>query len=176
MRMEFLAAGLLILAGLVWLLGLWLRKRAGLPEGELLYSDSDYWQKVPKPLYDSDLELVGKPDYLLRKNGGSLVPVELKSANAPEKPWDSNIIQLAAYCYLVENNFGVRPTHGLIQYKDKSFKIPYTEELEARLIDIIAEMRQVERVCAAGYTPHRSHNNKARCGGCGYAGICDQKL
>lgn len=163
---------LLVLGLLLWLFSRRQRKSTGVPEGNLLYTDSSYWQTLPKPLYDSELELVGKPDYVVKDAKGWVVPVELKSGNAPAYPWDSHVMQLAAYCHLVESHFGQRPPHGIIRYQNKSFTVSYTQELESRLCAVINEMRQVERAQSA----QRSHNQAARCRGCGYAQICDQSL
>ena len=68
MKPIYWAILLLALGLVVWLFSRRQRKSSGLPEGELLYSDSDYWQSLPKPLYDPTLQLVGKPDYVV-KNG-----------------------------------------------------------------------------------------------------------
>jgi CRISPR-associated exonuclease Cas4 len=163
---------LLILGLLLWLLSRRQRKTTGLPAGDLLYTDSNYWQTLPKPLYDPVLELVGKPDYVVKEKTGMVVPVELKSGTAPSYPWDSHIMQLAAYCYLVEKNFGQRPPHGIIRYQNKSFTISYTSDLETKLLALIKEIRIVERTQLAP----RSHNQPARCRACGYHQICDQSL
>ena len=45
------------------------RMEAGLPGGRIIYSDTRGWGKVEKPLYYSELELTGKPDYLIEQNG-----------------------------------------------------------------------------------------------------------
>jgi CRISPR-associated exonuclease Cas4 len=76
------------------------RKEAGLPGGRIIYTDTRGWGKVEKPLFYPALELTGKPDYLVEKNG-QIIPVEVKSGRAPEAPYDSHIYQLAAYCILV---------------------------------------------------------------------------
>ena len=172
MKPLYWAILLLALGLLVWLISRRQRKRTGLPGGALVYSDSGYMQAVPKPLYDPELELVGKPDYLLRIDQGVVVPVELKSGRAPNFPWDSHVVQLAAYCHLVERNFGDRPPYGLIQYQDKSFRLPYTEEQEQRLRALVNEMRQAER----RMTANRSHQSAARCRGCGFSQMCDQRI
>ncbi|MCZ2120790.1 MAG: PD-(D/E)XK nuclease family protein, partial [Anaerolineales bacterium] len=77
------------------------RKSAGLPGGRVVYTDTHGWGKVEKPLFYAALDLTGKPDYLIEKNG-QLIPVEVKSGRAPEAPYDSHIFQLASYCLLVE--------------------------------------------------------------------------
>lgn len=172
MRPVHWAMLLLVLGLLLWFISSRQRKSSGLPEGELLYSDSDYWQVLPKPLYDPELELVGKPDYVIKDENGRVIPIELKSGTAPGYPWDSHIIQLAAYCHLVEHHFGQRPSYGIIQYQNKSFTIYYTKELESKLHSVIAQIRQVEQSQSA----QRSHNSPSRCHGCGYAYLCDQKI
>ncbi|MDD2521372.1 MAG: Dna2/Cas4 domain-containing protein [Anaerolineaceae bacterium] len=172
MRPIHWALLLLVLGILLWLLSRRQRKSSGLPDGALLYADSDYWQTLPKPLYDAELQLVGKPDYVIKDARGMVIPVELKSGAAPTRPWDSHIIQLAAYCRLIEKNFAQRPPYGIIRYQNKSFTIDYTDELETRLIALIAQMRQVEQDNCA----NRSHKQPARCRSCGYAQICDQRL
>ena len=172
MKPAYWAVLLLVLGLLLWLLSRRQRKSSGLPAGDLLYTDSNYWQTLPKPLYDPALELVGKPDYVVKDKNGMVVPVELKSGNAPAYPWDSHIMQLAAYCYLVERNFGQRPLHGIIRYQNKSFTIPYTSVLETNLLALIKEIRVAERTQSVP----RSHNQPARCRACGYLQICDENL
>lgn len=172
MKPIYWAILLLALGVVVWLISRRQRKSSGLPEGELLYSDSDYWQSLPKPLYDPTLQLVGKPDYVVKNGDGFVIPVELKSGNSPPYPWDSHIMQLAAYCRLVETHFGQRPPFGIIRYSNKSFTILYTDEMESKLMVLIDEMRAAERKKNA----QRSHNQPARCRSCGYFQICDQRL
>jgi len=149
-----------------------LRESSGLPDGEIVYSDRETWQEVPKPLLDDDLGLVGKPDYLVRTAEGEIVPVELKSSRAPAEPREGHMMQLAVYCALVEYNYGVRPSHGIIQYADKSFAVDYTDELEEDLLDLIADMRQDLYAGDVG----RSHENGRRCAACGVREVCDQRL
>jgi len=147
------------------------RKAAGLPSGRVVYSDTSQWGKVEQPLYDSALGLTGKPDYLVEQNG-ALLPVEVKSGWAPPAPREGHLYQLAAYCLLVERTTGVRPPYGLIHYRNRTFAVDYTPELEARLTALLAEIHRQERVAAV----HRSHTEPARCAACGYRSICDEKL
>ncbi|MEZ4516770.1 MAG: hypothetical protein R3C44_08005 [Chloroflexota bacterium] len=60
---------------------------------------------------------------------------------APTRPWEGQILQLAAYCLLVEENYGVQPPYGILQYKDRAFAIEYTDELEDDLLLLLDEMR-----------------------------------
>jgi CRISPR-associated exonuclease Cas4 len=157
------------------------RRRSGLPGGHVIYTDTRGWGPVEKPLYDAALNLTGKPDYLVEKNN-TIIPVEVKSAAVPPAPYDSHIYQVAAYCYLVEHSLGKRPPYGILHYTGrlssrtrlstgKSYAIDYTHKLEEALLDLVAEMRSQERSEC-----NRSHDNPARCKGCGYRSICDQKL
>ena len=110
---DWLWIGLLVLAAAV--LFLWSarkRRQTGLPTGKIVYADTDAWQKLPAPLYDPSLRLTGKPDYVVDIGGGVRVPVEVKSAPAPAEPYDSHVMQLAAYCLLLERSSGKRPPYG----------------------------------------------------------------
>ena len=169
--MIILAAVLFLLAVLVlWLAGRG-QKAGGLPHGRVVYTDTSAWGRVEKPLYDSALHLTGRPDYLLRRKGVE-IPVEVKSGWAPESPYPGHIYQLAAYCLLAARTFSQRPPYGLIHYRNRTFAIDYTAEMEAHLIDLITEMRQDE----SRRELDRSHDDAARCAACGYRGICDQRL
>jgi CRISPR-associated exonuclease Cas4 len=166
------AALVLVILALVFL---WLssrqRKQAGLPGGRIIYTDTRAWGEVEKPLYDSQLGLTGKPDYLVEQNG-QVIPVEVKSGRAPDAPYDSHIYQVAAYCLLVQRGMGKRPPYGIIHYNDRDFAVDYTPELENELLDILAEMRRDETRTSVA----RSHENPARCNRCGFRDLCDQKL
>jgi len=147
------------------------RRQAGLPGGRVIYSDTRGWGAVERPLYDHSLGLAGKPDYLVRQ-GGSIIPVEVKSRRAPEAPYDAHIFQLASYCLLVEKNYHVRPPYGILHYNDRDFAIDYTPELEFALMDLLADMRRDERKDEVD----RSHEQATRCTRCGFRNLCDQSL
>ena len=147
------------------------RRASGLPGGRIIYTDTRGWGKVEKPLYDSEVGLTGKPDYLVEKNG-KYIPIEVKSGRTPEAPYDSHIFQLASYCYLVYRTFGKRPPYGIIHYPGRDFAIDYTEELESNLLDILANMRIDERRSVV----RRSHDQESRCRRCGYRAVCDEKI
>jgi len=164
-----------LLLFLIALVFLWLssrqRKGAGLPGGRIIYTDTRAWGEVEKPLYDPQLGLTGKPDYLVEQNG-QILPVEVKSGRAPDAPYDSHIFQVAAYCLLVQRGLGKRPPYGIIHYTDRDFAVDYTPELESRLLDVLAEMRRDEVRTGVA----RSHEIPARCQRCGFRDLCDQKL
>jgi CRISPR-associated exonuclease Cas4 len=162
---------LLVLAvGLLWLAGRQ-KKATGLPGGWIIYTDTRAWGAVEKPLYDSQLDLTGKPDYLVNQ-GEAIIPVEFKSSRAPAEPYDSHIFQLAAYCWLVEKTYDRRPPYGILHYSGRTFAIDYTAQLEATLKENIAQIRIQERHGEADC----SHNLPERCSRCSYRNHCDQRL
>lgn len=167
-----LAAALFLLAFAAFYYAATLRQESGLPAGKVIYNDSGGWFAHHENLYDPALRLVGKPDYLVDEPDGTLTPVELKSMAAPREPYEGHIMQLAAYCLLVERRYGRRPRYGIIQYKDRAFAIDYTEALEEMLIDLIGDMRDDL------YEPDvpRSHEDWPRCAGCALRAACDQSL
>jgi CRISPR-associated exonuclease Cas4 len=153
------------------------RKRSGgIPGGRVIYTDTRSWGPVEKPLFDPITGLAGKPDYLVEK-GEQIIPVEVKSSRVIDSPLDSHIYQLAAYCLLVHRVMEKRPPYGILHYPrstktGRTYAIDYTPQLEAALLDLLGEMRQQER----RRDIKRSHELAARCSGCGYRSICDQRL
>ena len=169
--MLYLSLALLFFALLLFWLSHRQRSKTGLPGGRIIYTDTGQWGRVEKPLYDAEMHLTGKPDYLVERNG-KIIPVEVKSGNAPEAPYDSHIYQLASYCYLVHKTWGKRPPYGIIHYRNRDFAIDYTPALESALLEILAEMRRDARRKKVDC----SHQSAARCRSCGYRKICDQRL
>ncbi|MFZ1403829.1 MAG: PD-(D/E)XK nuclease family protein [Anaerolineae bacterium] len=182
---------LLLIAFLVALLaGWWLlrlgnqvRAASGLPSGEVVYSDTGAWQRQERPLISRQFGLVGKPDYLVAA-GAAPVPVEVKSGRRPAQPYPGHILQLAAYCLLVEETWHVAPAFGLLHYAGRpgagqgasgdpvTLRIPYTPALKAQLLEILSAMRADRQSVNVA----RSHEEAVRCQHCGLAHACDEKL
>jgi CRISPR-associated exonuclease Cas4 len=175
MSWGILFFGLLGLA----LAALWLARKSraatGLPAGQLVYADTTRWRPVERPLFSRAHRLAGRPDYLVQQ-GRDLIPVEVKSGRAPPGgPYESHILQLAAYCLLVEQAYDRRPPRGIILYADaadQAYQIDYTSALEESLLTHLDEMRWT---LAEGNAP-RDHSQAARCRACGYRESCDQSL
>lgn len=165
-------AVLVIAVGLICLVvAARLYRRSGLPRGRVVYADVGRWERCESPLYDPTLGLTGRPDYLVRQRK-RVIPVEVKSG-APEQPYRGHILQLAAYCALVEASYGVRPPYGLIHYpQGETFSLPYTAELEEELLGVLDEMR--EALKAEDLPPN--HRDPARCRACGHAEHCGYRL
>lgn len=169
----------MIALALVLLLGgailLWLarrlRVRSGLPTGRVVAADVGPWRRLDRPLFSRRYRLTGRPDYIVA-DGADLIPVEVKSARAPARPYASHVLQLAAYCLLVAETSGRRPPYGLLRYADHTFRIPYTRELEEQLMGVLEAMQDD---LAAGDAPRR-HRDLHRCAACGYREVCDEAL
>ena len=172
-EMWWLVLLLFALALALLLLSLRERKKSRLPQALVVYADTDLWQKVPSPLLDQQLGLVGKPDYIMKTRQGHLIPVEVKTGHTPETPYDSHRLQLMAYGVLIQSNYGQTLEYGLLHYPEKDFKVDFTPELETWLMETLGDIRRIEMENTA---PARSHASSARCRSCGYRGICDQKI
>lgn len=147
------------------------RETTGLPGGEVIYTDTRSWGAVETPMYDAKLGLSGRPDYIVRQ-GKMVIPVEVKSSHVSAAPYDSHIFQLAAYCFLVWREHGVRPSHGILHYPNRTYRIDFTSQLEGELIELVTEMRTKGHLRKI----NRSHESERRCNQCGYRSTCDQRL
>lgn len=169
---PILAAILLGALGVVLLvLGRRARRETGLPAGEVVYSDTSGWQRVEEPLISRRHGLVGRPDYLVKvreKGQDHTIPVEVKSRKCPPAPDEGHVLQLAAYCLLVEEQFNATPPYGLLRYADATLKIPFTESLRLAVLQAADAIRNSRRA------PDmlRNHTEVGRCRRCGYLAGC----
>lgn len=114
----------------------------------------------------------GKPDVILRIDG-QLVPVEVKTGRVPRGPLFSHIMQLAAYCLLLEDTQGSPPQYGILQYGSKlRHEIDYTEELRGMLLDKLDEMREA----LSTQEVHRNHIRPGKCASCSRREGCAERL
>lgn len=165
-----LGLALLLLALLAWLWGLRMRRQTGLPWAPTLYQDVS-GSRLEQPLFARRIGLVGKPDYLLDLRGRT-IPVEVKPGRRAPQPYESDLMQLAAYCLLVEETSGVAPPYGLLRYAERTFRLDYTERVRDEVLSLIDDMRAALDApdCA------RSHDEPRRCRGCGFVEQCDDAL
>jgi len=136
----------------------------------LIYSDAR--GRTPKGVERSKLlravkkGLTGKPDMIYRRVfGRGLMPVELKSGSIKDAnaPHDGDLLQLAAYFVLIEENFGVRPRYGRIIYADAAFRVRNTRALRTRLADTLTRMRRMLEQGADNETPNASYASCRYC-------------
>jgi CRISPR-associated exonuclease Cas4 len=161
----------IIAACFLFFLAFFQRRKAGIPAGQVIYTDSSQWRKVEKPLFDGEIRLTGKPDYLVH-HGKQVIPIEVKSGRAPHQPSPWHVSQLAAYCLLVKSEYGTQPSHGILHYNDRTIALNFTSSLEKSTLAIIQEMQQP----FSQIHTERSHHDRYRCRQCGYRSICDQAL
>jgi hypothetical protein len=110
-----LAIALAVVLALAYLL--WRGAQGGqAPDGharrEVVYQDTAD-REASRPLYAARYGLAGKPDYILRRREG-LIPVEVKPGRRAHSPFQADVMQLAAYCLLVEESSGQAPPYGLL--------------------------------------------------------------
>jgi CRISPR-associated exonuclease Cas4 len=166
LAVAVLALGL----GLLW----WARRtqrRTELPAGDVVYSDTGIEQAVLKPLVSRRYGLVGKPDYLVEVVQGGrrlVVPLEVKSRKRPAAALEGHVLQLATYCLLVEEVYGVRPPHGYLRYADTTVEVSFSNELRRAVIDAAAAIRKARKQGNV----RRSHQDTGRCARCGYIESC----
>ena len=108
-------------------------------------------------LYSETLNLVGRPDYLIRENE-KIIPVEVKTGKTPAFPHRNHVMQLMAYCYLVEENWGVRPPGGYIRYPDGEYKVAYTDKAKQELKKVAAEIKLSKQNNKEFFCHHPYHN------------------
>lgn len=146
---------------------------AGLPvHARLVYSDTRAWERVEKPLFSRQYRLTGKPDYIVEDETGAMIPIEVKPNRVASQPRASDTMQLMAYGILVEEKFGARPAYGLLKYRDRVFRIEFTDDLRSEFFHVVDDMRAARRAKNVA----RSHDDPVRCKYCGYRDECDERL
>lgn len=158
-----LLAAVLILV-LIWLLQ---RKNKGLPAGTLIYDDLSEGSVRVRTLTSKRFGISGKPDMIIRR-GRELIPVEIKSAPGRERPYPSHVMQLTAYCLLIEENYGTRPSYGVLRYRDRQFEVPFSDAPVDKLLAQLERMRSEDP--AAALPPKCAQPRK--CEHCGYKAFC----
>jgi len=145
-----------------------IKEKLNIQEGEVVYSDLD----VPaKSLYSKRYSIVGKPDYIIRKNK-QIIPVEIKTSTVTE-PQRNHIFQLLAYCQLVEDCYRVFTQYGLLVYNNGChYKINFTPKLRFKLEMAIKKMRRLLR----NKELIRNHNDPSKCICCSMREYCKLKL
>lgn len=173
----------LILMSLAWLFvalgfllrAMWKEKeahdfvaKAGLVQGELAYSDLD---RPGETLRSEKYDLSGRPDYIVRR-AGEYIPVEVKTGRTPETPHDSHVMQLGVYCILVEEIYGRRPSRGVLQYPERTFDVPFTNEFRDKVLETTLRMRLSDMTGVI----HRNHERAGKCKGCSRRAACPERL
>jgi CRISPR-associated exonuclease Cas4 len=175
MNIQVMAATLVALAILLFLLAARSRKKTGIPAGEVFYQDLPGQPFFGEPLRSNALGISGKPDCLVRTTDGT-VPVELKNSSKPPargEVYANHMIQALAYCALVEDQMKVRVPYALVIYAGQQVRrVAFTDERRRWLLQTVHEVE----VARTRLTANRNHDHRGRCLGCGVRAHCDQSL
>jgi len=143
------------------------KESQGIPKGLVLYSDLN----VPAtPLFSRRLLLTGKPDYIVRR-GSQYIPVEVKTGRRPQ-PSHSHVLQLAAYCQILEDTSGEFVPEGILVYNTVQHSIPFDPQLRFELEQVMRTMRSSIR---DGFV-ERNHEEPGRCQACSMRRYCSECL
>ncbi len=169
--MTTVAIALLVLGGAIFILALRMRAATGIPWAPILSDDAQMGHAPARTLVSRRYNLSGKPDYIIERHGRQ-IPIEVKpSRNAPQ-PYQSDLMQLAAYCLLIEETTGQAPPYGILRYAEQSFRLRYTPALRSELLAILEEMQAARE--AEDVEPN--HDQPQRCVHCGLRHVCDDAL
>lgn len=157
-----LLAGAFLLGIGGWALGRILRARSS---GALLAADDG--RAAPVDLVSDPLGLVGRPDEIRRLRDGRLVPVEIKSRDAPASGvFPSHRVQVEAYCALLESGEGRSPPYGLVVYHGGVHRIvPWNSDARNEVLRLLVAIR-------APYDG-RATPSPRKCHGCRWRDGCD---
>jgi CRISPR-associated exonuclease Cas4 len=143
------------------------KKQYRIPDGKITYSDLN----VPaKPLFSKRFRISGKPDYVVKKNN-YYIPIELKSGSYNQPP-KNHLLQLAAYCQILEDTSAAFVPYGIIVYYNSEYKIPFDPRIRFELESVIKKIRGSLKSGKA----ELNHNDPRKCRGCSMRSYCKDKL
>ena len=172
---TFWVAALIAAGVAALLLSVFLASRTGLSSrSEVMASDTG--QNRVKKLWDPETGLVGQPDYILRERVGfskKLVPVEVKPTRKGTRLHHSDEMQSTVYMLLMRAEYGKEfAGYAYVRYKEKTFRVRLTRELERLCLQYVGEIRQARQA----HNVHRNHDQRVRCLSCAYRPLCDESL
>ena len=135
--------------------------------GKIEYIDIDDSKVFKSERYG----LSGRPDYVIKVND-NIIPVEEKTGRTPRGPLFSHILQIAAYCLLIEDMSGKAPPYGLLKYPEHEHEIEYDEDLRNVVLEKLGEMRKIMETGDA----HRNHDRPGKCKYCSRRPVCPERL
>lgn len=123
----------------------------------------------PAVLRSYRYRIQGRPDALRELSIGGWVPLETKSRGSPRGgPTRSHLVQVWAYCLLVEEETGRSPPFAVVRYSDREYRVPWTRESRHELLRLRDELRR----------PYdgRATPSPARCARCQWFPACDARV
>jgi CRISPR-associated exonuclease Cas4 len=171
--MEHLAVMMIMLALVAAIIlgvaSVMLLRRSGL-RGRVIASDSVV-SRPSRVLRSARHGIAGKPDYLVEEQG-RIAPVELKPTRESNSPWLRDVVQLAAYCLLLEETEPRFAGYGYLRYANRTFRIDFTDRVRGELLRTIANMRA--DLTAADVPPN--HHDPRRCARCMLVRVCGRAV
>lgn len=182
LHVDILLATILETISLIWLIGasyflqrsLSFSQAARLLKKDLSIEGSvEYVDLGPSELLISEnYGISGKPDYILKVEG-KMIPVEQKTGRVPKGPLFSHVLQVAAYCLILEDKLGEPVPYGILRYGTDQHIIDFDEMLRKTLLQKISEMRAIAE---ENTQPHRNHNRPGKCAHCSRNSVCPERL
>ena len=146
-----------------------LRQKHSLVDKTLSFVDDQ--KRNTKLFVSQKYGLRGRPDYVVTQ-GDFQIPVEVKTGRTPRGPLFSHIVQLSAYCLLIEEDIGRAPPYGVLRYERVEHEIEYGADQRKLVMGKLTEMRSA----LAKGEAHRNHNRPGKCIGCSRRAGCPEKL
>ena len=144
------------------------QRRWQMPEGEVISVDDE----DDVILTCHKLQLVGRID-VIRRDGKWHIPEERKKKILKgNRPWDEDVLQLFAYCYLLNENLRPAPKGILIYQNGPRFDLEFSLEERNRLMQVLHRIKSLHNARDV----NRSHNSPAKCASCKAQRICFQSL
>ena len=132
------------LAFLLFLLCLWLKRlkrdQTKIVSQDLTSKNKLLSVKKSETYYSKKYGIAGRPDEV-KEECGEWIPYEFKSSVYKGRVYPAHIMQLAAYCLLIEDTKGYKPSYGIIEYQNHREPIYYTKDLRANLLTQIKKIR-----------------------------------
>lgn len=160
---------ILAVALVLGVVSMMLLRRFGV-RGRVVASDSVV-SRPSRALRSARYGIVGRPDYLIEERG-QIAPVELKPSRESNSPWLRDVVQLAAYCLLLEETEPRFAGYGYLRYAHRTFRIEFTERVRAELLRTIADMRA--DLAAEDVSPN--HHDPRRCARCMLVRVCGRAV
>jgi len=144
-----------------------MKKQDRIPNGKIQYTDLN---KPAQPLFSKRYRLTGKPDYIVKK-GQQLIPFEVKNTNK-KNPQKNHIMQLAAYCHLLEENYKQFVPYGVLSYNNEEYPIQFDPKLRFELENTITTIRSLQNKKNIPL----NHNDPKKCVYCSMKKYCNTIL
>ena len=143
------------------------KKTLHLPSGKITYTDL---HTLAQPLFSSTYRLTGKPDFILKQKD-AWIPVEYKSGRY-ETPPIYHILQVAAYCQLIEDTEHSVVPYGWVVYPTGRFQVAFSAQLRFQLQKVLDEIRCAKK---SGWV-ELNHYSPRKCRRCSFRVVCPYRL